>query len=227
MDTTVVKVGGSLQSYPAKLRCLCDKLSELSRKHRLIVVPGGGEFADAVRKLDRRFGFSPAAAHRMAVLGMDQYGLMLADLLEGSCTVDRFERLLETLDSGELPVFLPSNFMFTEDPLENCWDVTSDSIAVYVAGRLQANRAVLITDVNGVYTSDPKVSSSAKLIKKLSAHDLSEFKERTSVDKYLPKLLLQLKTKCFIVNGLYPNRVEALLNGQDTVYTEIENSSSH
>jgi len=221
MDAVIVKVGGSLASYPEKLRILCTKLTELSREHKLIVTPGGGEFADAARKLDKRFSLSPSASHRMAILGMDQYGLLLSDLLHGSCTVNKLERLQETLDLGKLPVFLPSTFMFTADPLKNSWDVTSDSIAVYVAGQLHMSRTLLVTDVDGVYTCDPKKFSEAKLIKKLSARDLLRMNKRTSVDKFLPKLLLQLQIECFIVNGLYPERVEAILKGHDTVCTLI------
>ena len=221
MDAVIVKVGGSLATCPVKLRILCTKLTELSREHKLIVIPGGGEFADAVRKLDKRFSLSPSASHRMAILGMDQYGLMLSDLLPSSRVVNKLEHLQEALDLGELPVFLPSTFLFAEDPLGNSWDVTSDSIAVYVAGQLHVTRALLVTDVDGVYTCDPKESSEAKLIRELSARDLLRMNKRTSVDKFLPKLLLQLQIECFVVNGLYPERVEAIIKRQDTVCTLI------
>jgi hypothetical protein len=157
----------------------------------------------------------------MAILGMDQYGLLLSDLLPSSCVVNKLEQLQETLDLGKLPVFLPSTFLFAEDPLENSWDVTSDSIAVYVAGQLHLTRALLVTDVDGVYTCDPKKSSEAKLIKELPASGFLRMNRRTSVDKLLPKLLLQLQIECFVVNGLCPERVEAILKGQDTVCTLI------
>ena len=89
MDAAVVKVGGSLAAYPEKLKALCAKLSEVSKKHKLIVVPGGGEFADTVRALDKRFNLSPAVSHRMAILGMDQYGFLLSHLLPDSCVVNQ------------------------------------------------------------------------------------------------------------------------------------------
>lgn len=221
MDAVIVKVGGSLALQPEKLRILCAKLTDLSQKHRLIVVPGGGEFADAVRNLDSRFSLAPQVSHRMAILGMDQYGLLLADLLPSSRLVDKLEGVQEILDSGRLPVFLPAAFLFSEGAVENSWDVTSDSIAVYVAGQLHVPRAILVTDVDGVYTCDPKKSSDAKLIRELSARDLLEMDERTSVDKFLPKLLLQLQIECFVVNGLHPQRVEAILSGKETVCTLI------
>ena len=67
---------------------------------------------------------------------MDQYGLLLSDLTPESVTVSKLLEAKRVLDSGQLPIFLPSDLFFKEDPLENSWDVTSDSIAVYIAGRL-------------------------------------------------------------------------------------------
>lgn len=221
MGLAVVKVGGSLALQPKKLRSLCAKLSEVSLKHDIVVLPGGGEFADTVRNLDSRFKLSSAVSHRMAILGMDQYGLLLSDLLPNSCVVNKLEDVQRTVGLGKLPVFLPSNFLFSTDPLENAWSVTSDSIAVYVAGQLHSNRVVLVTDVDGVYTCDPKKFSDAKLISNFSAENLLKLKKRTSVDEFLPKLVVQLKIRCFVVNGFYPTRLEAVLEGQETVCTII------
>jgi 5-(aminomethyl)-3-furanmethanol phosphate kinase len=221
MNVTVVKVGGSLASYPEKLRALCTKLNELSKTHKLIVIPGGGEFADVVRCMDEVFSLSCSTSHRMAILAMDQYGLLLSDLMPNSATVCKLEEVKYFLDSDKLPVFLPSSLLLSEDPLENTWDVTSDSIAVYLAGRLQADKVLLVTDVDGVYKSDPKTNSEAKLIENISTGDLLAMNERTSVDKALPKLLLALHVECFVVNGLFPARIEAVLAGQDTIRTLI------
>ena len=221
MDAAVVKVGGSLAAYPEKLKALCTKLSEVSKKCRLLVLPGGGEFADTVRALDKRFNLSPSVSHRMAILAMDQYGFLLSNLTPDSHLVNRLEMIQEPWDLGKLPVFLPSNFLLEKDPLENSWDLTSDSIAAYIAGQLHASRLLLVTDVNGVYTCDPKKFPTAKLISHLSAQELLKMDKRTSVDKFLPKLLLQLQIKCFVVNGLYPDWVESILNGRDAVSTVI------
>ena len=45
-------------------------------------------FADAVRDADRRFGLQAETAHRMAILGMEQFGWLLSDLIPGAerCT---------------------------------------------------------------------------------------------------------------------------------------------
>lgn len=222
MNATVVKVGGSLSLYPEKLRTLCLKISEISKEQKLIVVPGGGEFADVVRCLDKSFHLSCSTSHGMAILGMDQYGMLLSDLMPGSITTHKLEEINNYFDLNKLPIFLPSHLLLREDSLENSWAVTSDSIAVYIAGRLQVTKVLLVTDVDGIYNSDPKNFSEAKLINNISVSELLAINKRTSVDKALPKLLLNTSIDCFVVNGLFPERIKLVLAGQDSIYTLIK-----
>jgi aspartokinase-like uncharacterized kinase len=84
--------------------------------------------------------------------------------------------------------------------------VTSDSIAAYMAGVLNAEKLVLITDVDGIYNDDPKKNSNAKLVKQLTAEQLLSWNRRTSVDKALPKLLIKFKLNCYVVNGMHPGK---------------------
>jgi aspartokinase-like uncharacterized kinase len=158
----------------------------------------------------------------MAILGMDQYGMLLSDLMPGSITTSKLEEIKYFLDLDKLPIFLPSNLLFREDPLENSWAVTSDSIAVYIASRLQITKVLLVTDVDGIYNRNPKTVSEAKLINNLSASELLAMNKRTSVDKALPKLLLKTPIDCYVVNGLFPDRVKLILAGQNSIYTNIK-----
>jgi len=217
----VIKVGGSLAEDPERLRVLCHRLSDLAKKYAVIVVPGGGKFADAVREYDQRFALSSVASHKMAILAMDQFGLLLSDIISGSRVFHQLETAKDLSEAKVVPIFLPSHWMFEEDPLENSWDVTSDSIAAYVAERVHAGKVVLVTDVDGVFTSDPKKTSGAKLIERLSAEKLLTLRQGTSVDRYLPKLLLEAQIDCYVVNGNYPDRVEAVLAGQQTTCTFV------
>ncbi len=221
----VVKIGGSLTEDPDRLRALCRKLGELAKKYAFIVVPGGGSFSDVVRDFDRRFALSSDISHKMAILAMDQFGLLLLDFVPDSCVIHRLEDAEDFSEAPNTPIFLPSQLMFQEDPLENSWDVTSDSIAAYVAGRVHARKLVLVTDVDGVFTSDPKTHSDAVLIEQLSAEELLKLKQRTSVDRFLPKLLLDAGFGCYVVNGKYPGRVEAVLAGKQATCTYISSKA--
>ena len=123
---------------------------------------------------------------------------------------------------NKLLIFLPFNLLNQEDPLENSWAVTSDSIAVYIASRLQVTKVLLVTDVDGIYNNDPKTVSDDKLINDLSASDLLAMNNRTSVDKALPNLLLKTPIDCYVVNGLFPERIKSILDGQDAICTLIK-----
>ena len=224
MDT-VIKVGGSLTDNPENLRLLCHKLAELAKKNSFIVVPGGGRFADLVREFDNCFALSCNVSHRMALLAMDQLGFLLSNITPNSHVFHLLENAEQLSVAGMVPIFLPSRLMFEEDPLENSWDVTSDSIAAYVANRVHAGKLVLVTDVDGVYTSNPRVDSDATLISKLSAEQLQTMNRRTSVDRYLPGLLLDAQINCYVVNGLFPERVEAIIAGLRTTCTFVASKS--
>ena len=217
----VIKIGGSLAEDPERLRVLCTKLSEFAKKYAIVVVPGGGRFADVVRDFDQRFNLSSGISHRMAILGMDQFGLLLAQIIPNSCATYLLNDAKQLSEIRVVPIFLPSRLMFREDPLENSWNVTSASIAAYVASRLHVAKVLLVTDVDGIFTKDPKKHADAALIGRLSAEELLKFNQRTSVDRYLPKLLLESQIDCYVVNGKHPERIEAILAGQQTTCTLI------
>jgi aspartokinase-like uncharacterized kinase len=217
----VIKVGGSLAEDPERLIDLCAKLSELAKNYKLIVVPGGGMFADVVRDSDNHFNLSSGISHRMAILAMDQFGLLLAQITPNSCATYLLNDAKQLSEIKIAPIFLPSRLLFKEDPLENSWDVTSDSIAAYVASRLQAAKVLLVTDVDGIFTKDPKKHADAALIERLSAEELLKLNKRTSVDSFLPKLLLEARIDCYVVNGKHPERIEAILAGQQATCTLI------
>ncbi|MCG8046554.1 MAG: hypothetical protein N0C89_17320 [Candidatus Thiodiazotropha endolucinida] len=72
----VVKLGGSLFNS-ADLR---DWLAVLAKAGSLVIVPGGGPFADQVRLAQRLWQIDDSSAHLMALLAMEQFGRMLCGL---------------------------------------------------------------------------------------------------------------------------------------------------
>jgi aspartokinase-like uncharacterized kinase len=140
----VVKVGGSLLRDPQRLRRVLDIVADARKGSALLVVPGGGPFADAVRAMDRHIGLTDDAAHWMALLAMDQYAHLLHSRLRGATLVSTPAAVLAALRSGALPVLAPYRWLRDADPLPHSWDVTSDSIAAWIAGALAAPLLVLI-----------------------------------------------------------------------------------
>ena len=217
----VIKVGGSLAENPVELRIFCNKLSEYAQRYDLVVVPGGGRFADVVRDYDCDFRLSSTKSHKMAILGMDQFALLLTDIIPRSRLIRTYKNLNTRSGGGEVRILSPSAVLFRENPLENSWEVTSDSITAYIAGQLCAEKVILVTDVDGVFSKDPKLHSDAKLIPKISAERLLSLNRRTSVDLFLPKLLLKYSLSCYVVNGKYPERIGSVLSGGEVPCTQI------
>lgn len=217
----IVKIGGSLAEEPASLKALCQELSVLAKTHRILVVPGGGRFADVVREFDQVFNLSDVTAHEMAILGMNEFGLFLSDITPNSCTSYALEKARKLSATGVLPILLPSRLMFHADRLEYSWDVTSDSIAAHIAGLLHAEKLILVTDVDGIFTDNPKRDLNARLMEKISTNQLLSWNKRTSVDKSLPKILLTTRSDCYVVNGKHPERIKAILENRKTVCTRI------
>lgn len=216
----VIKVGGSLAEYPSALRTLCQALSSMVQSHRIMIIPGGGKFADTVREAYSTFSLDDTLAHKMALLAMDQYGLLLHGITPNSATTYSIEEA-KKMARAVLPIFLPSKFMFSKNPLENSWNVTSDSIAAYIAGIISAKKLILAKDVDGMFTLDPKRHRDVALIERISVEELQTLSQATCVDKALPHILSETRTECYIVNGMHPERVRALLEGKQAISTRI------
>ena len=140
----IVKLGGGVLADIAHFDAALGAIAAAGREHRLLVVPGGGPFADAVREMDRRLPLSDAAAHWMAILAMDQHAHLIASRLAGSVIVSDPREISAAFAAGRVPVLAPSRWLREADPLPHSWDVTSDSIAAWVAGQVGACRLVLI-----------------------------------------------------------------------------------
>jgi aspartokinase-like uncharacterized kinase len=203
---TVVKVGGGLarEAGDDALRALCAAIGEAGRRHRLLVVPGGGAFADAVRECDGRYGLSDAAAHRMAILAMEQFGWLLSELIPGA--------VASTEIGGDgLRVLLPAAVL-AHDPLPASWDVTSDSIAAWVAREAGAQRLVLVKPVDGLYREWPPPEGP------LARVGVDELGRLGGVDAHLGEVL---STETWVVNGREPARLLELLEAGRTLGTVI------
>jgi len=141
---TVVKLGGGLLAHAECFETALRRIESAARAEPLLIVPGGGPFADAVRHADERFRPGDSAAHWMAVLAMDQHAHLIAARLSGGVIVRTAAEAVAAIDAGSIPVLAPYRWLRDADPLPHSWDVTSDSIAAWVAGALGARRLVLV-----------------------------------------------------------------------------------
>lgn len=140
----VVKVGGGLLARSECLDAVLAEVSAASREVSLLIVPGGGPFADTVREVDRQVGLGDDAAHWMAVLAMDQYAHLIGARLPNGVLVHSSLEIDSALAQGRIPILAPYRWMHDADPLPHSWDVTSDSISAWVTGQVGAARLVLV-----------------------------------------------------------------------------------
>jgi aspartokinase-like uncharacterized kinase len=192
MDTPLVmKVGGSLFH---RIPSLIHELNDAGR--RILIVPGGGVFADRVREL----GLDEESSHWMAISAMEQVGWYIASF--GVHAVD------EPAEPEGLEVLLPYMMMRRLDPLPHSWDVTSDTIAAWVAGFLKLD-LVILKSVDGIHADGELLGNVTSPV------------ECDEVDSLFIPYVLEHKIKATIVNGLYPDRIRRCLDGSATRGTVI------
>jgi 5-(aminomethyl)-3-furanmethanol phosphate kinase len=216
----VIKVGGSLISEAPEL---IDRLvEEFGSKNAettpdgqaserisfsILIVPGGGIFADTVRRVDERFGLGDDAAHWMAVLGMEQYACYLQDKSSAMGTGSITE-----LSPG-VSILFPYRLLKEEDPLSHSWDVTSDTIAAWVA-KQTGSIFIKATDIDGIFRE-------GKLIREIFTSNFTENFE-SCIDLALPRFLQKNRMECLILNGKFPERVIQAVYGKPVPCTAVK-----
>ena len=142
----VVKVGGSLFDLPelgSRLQAIISQLADW----RLCFVAGGGALADVVRSLQPIHGLKDSVAHRMAMSSLRVGERLLCELVPGSTIARNLTEANDTLDQSKHAVIQAAEFVSygaQQRALAENWDVTSDSIAAWVAGRMDATKLLLL-----------------------------------------------------------------------------------
>jgi aspartokinase-like uncharacterized kinase len=183
----VVKIGGSLLNSASRIM-------HVFEDYEVLIVPGGGIFADAVRNVCNKHGISQRAAHWMAIMATHQYGHFLSDIsgIPTITSLDGFNR-----QAILLPLDIVAN-----SSLEPSWVVTSDTIACYVARLAGEKEFIKLTDVEGVMVEGhlAKIVDAGKLLN-----------TTTCLDKSLPTYLQAWKMNCRVVNGKTESNIRRVL----------------
>ncbi|TIT24935.1 MAG: hypothetical protein E5W78_22230, partial [Mesorhizobium sp.] len=118
---TIVKLGGST-ARAAEMENWIAALA--GSKLPIVIVPGGGQFADQVRESQIYMDFSDAAAHAMAILAMEQFGQVILDRHERLVPARSLDEMVRALDEGKVPVWLPSSLALPAPDIPASWDMT-------------------------------------------------------------------------------------------------------
>jgi 5-(aminomethyl)-3-furanmethanol phosphate kinase len=179
----VVKIGGGLLRTEGLqgLRRACAEATEMAGRRPVLVVPGGGPFADAVRAVDAQVGLADDTAHTLALHAMDQLGVLLRPLLGGA------ELLSDLIAPRTLALLLAAPAFADRRGVPRSWEVTSDSLAVLAAAAIGADEVVLLKAVAGMLARWPSNDAPLPVLTAGALQALQADGGGRAVDAYLPE----------------------------------------
>jgi 5-(aminomethyl)-3-furanmethanol phosphate kinase len=212
------KIGGKILDNKTLLENTISQITNLYVTYsldKIIVVPGGGTLANFIRFLDLNMNIGDEMSHWMAIQAMNFNGQELATRYK---QIEVFEKIEDIRNREQIfAIFLPFNYLKNNDLLPHNWQVTSDSIALYLAHELNFERVFLIKNIDGIIRKDnsciEKISTlEFKELKKdnqLKEIESDKFynKNSTPVDDYLVDLIDEYKVPCIILNGVKPTGI--------------------
>jgi 5-(aminomethyl)-3-furanmethanol phosphate kinase len=178
---TIIKLGGSHALGP-HLGPWIEAIA--AQAGAVVVVPGGGPFADAVRAAQGPMGFDDVAAHHMALMAMAQFGRALASLNPLLATATSRTAINRLLLQRRVPIWAPERMALAAG-LPASWELTSDSLAAWLAGEIGAQRLVLVK--HGSFRA---------------FEDASDLARREIVDALFPKYLAHRHVRATLAGPL-------------------------
>jgi len=138
----VVKLGGSLANSEELPRWL--EVMATAGAGKVVLVPGGGPWADEVREAQKRENFDDRVAHRKALRAMEQYGRVLATTRTEFLPAESIPAIREVLEKVKVAVWMPYEMVVADPLIPENWKVTSDSLAAWLADKLNAPALLLV-----------------------------------------------------------------------------------
>jgi len=258
---TVLKLGGSVITNKEKpltpnmqaIERLANEIS-LANVSPLILVHGGGSFGHPVaeqygikegyREPSQIMGFAKThqamtKLNKLIVDSLINHNIPAVEVQPSSCVVTKSGRiqsmeeepLIKMLEMGFVPVLYGDAVLDSE----TCFAILSgDQLVSSLAIRLSADRIIIGVDVDGLYTADPKIHSSAHLIQRITLKELKNLQHKIEGSKttdvtggMLGKILelmpaVERGIRTMIVNATKPNVVYKALKKEKVVVTIIE-----
>ena len=236
-NQAIFKIGGKILENSKNIKSTISQLAQLYEENilqKIFLIPGGGSYANFIRMIDKELKLGDDLAHWMAVYSMNYNGIELNRKYPKLECIGELEKVQDT--KKKFCIFLPFSYLRENDTLPHSWDVTSDSIALYIAYKLQLNRCFLIKDVDGIFNKEKELIKSISTFKynelkgsnqldKIK-EDYKNIKKSKPIDSHLLKLIEKYKTPCYILNG-GPNNQRIIeffntdIHDEKKIYTKI------
>ncbi len=154
----VIKLGGSLLSSGSLKKWLSIIVENGAGK--VVIVPGGGIFADQIRDVQQKWKIDDESAHQMALLAMEQYAHLLKSYAPSLSLADSIEGINRLIRLNQMPVWLPFKMINTCQDISANWNLTSDSLAIWLAEHLGAKHMMLVKSPRGSNLNSRQLSES-------------------------------------------------------------------
>jgi isopentenyl phosphate kinase len=250
----IIKLGGSVITDKSQYRKFNrERVSDLCRQIKdsgldVLVVHGAGSFGHVLAKqYGLQNGFSSegqimAAAQvqydtrdlsQMVVREMIDAGIPAVSVAPGSCFVMDGGRLMandtEAIERlcrlGIMPVTFGD---VVTDRSKGFGICSGDQLMEVLADLFDVKKAIFVSDIDGLYTADPKKDKKARLLGCVDLETLQKIKSESSVDDVTGgvvskmEAMLRMSTEdrdCILVNGTVDGRLGALLRGETVTCT--------
>lgn len=243
----VVKVGTSTVTYPTgklnllRLEKLARVLSDIKNEGRDVVLVTSGAVASGLGRLGLTKNHKTTQEKQaLAAIGQGilmqiyeklfgEYGVVVAQVLLTKDVVDEEKKMLNVKNTFE---YL---FKYGAIPIVNENDVVAieelefgdnDTLSAYVATIIDADLLIILSDIDGLYSCDPRIDKSAKLIKEVFEIDSyiesiaggagtvnSTGGMQTKIEA--AKIAMQHGIPMVIANGENPSVVKEILEGKE------------
>ncbi len=205
----VFKLSGSLDNEKT-LSKLIPLIDSLSSRLRVVIVPGGGAFADFIRARSARRKTSEKTAHAQAVISTGQFGYELAERFKNGVAAHNRFQVETALKAGATPVFIPHPYTAGRKRIPATWEATSDTIAAEACRYLGIGGLIMLKSVDGIFENGRLKMIAGK----------TSLKKSDVVD---PVFISHLEPgwDVFILNGRKPERLKQLLETGSTIMTKI------
>ncbi len=137
----VIKLGGSLTTSTGLTSCF-NRVNQHYRNDQVIIVPGGGAFADQVRIAQRQWHVDDLTAHHMAILAMQQMALLFKALQPQWQLLSTLTDIQKSMSS--VLIWSPLLSELNAAGIQPSWDITSDSLAAWMAKQVNATELILV-----------------------------------------------------------------------------------
>ncbi len=215
-----VKLGGSVLDHQAATAALVPHITKLARKHRILILTGGGQAAKRIKSNQRSSGTHFYTCWRAGVLCLEVNAHLLASYSTQFAVVSSITDIAACFVESKIGVFAPLGAIVNSLYLVPDWEATTDSIGLHFASALGARRYVIVSDVDGIYEKRPEEMPTGAPIQSLSVDEL----ERLPTSKLDPAFSVYFRRQpmpTVIVNGQHPDRVSAAICGEPVIGTQI------